>query len=450
MRVLFISHFFPPTHTAGAENYTLGIARRLAASGHEVYVLCAGRWTEGKQYWNGQTHEVYEDVSVTRLHLSWTKAPDPNRFLYANPIVADYLEKFLKTIQPDVLHITSCYTLSASVIETAKRAGLPVVLTLVDFWFLCPSLHLLRSTGELCNGQTTPWECLHCMLAGAKVFRWPARILPEPLLRRGLTLASELLWINRRRGLQGMALDMTERKTYLAEQLRQVDVILAPSLFLADMHRAVMGELEIRVQPYGHDLAWTKALLARTGDAQFRFAFMGQITSIKGVHLLVEAFLRLSDLPGLQLDIWGDLAQDPAYTEQLRRLADEDERVTLRGRFLRAQLGQVLVDTDVVVVPSTWYENNPLTLQEAFAAGRPVIATNLGGMSEFVQHEVNGLLFERDNIDDFARQLRRVATEPDLVERFRSAIPPVRSLDQEVVDLMQIYTSLSKSTLEAA
>ena len=439
MRVLFLCHFFPPTHTSGAENYTFNLAQALVKQGHQVQVLCAGTWDSGERYWNGYTDETYAEIQVRRLHICWHKAPDPNRYLYDNPVTAAHLRDWLAELRPDVVHITSCYTLSASVIQVCKDAGLPVVLTLVDFWFLCPSLHLLRSDGALCDGQTTPWQCLRCLMAGAKAYRWPARLLPEAAIEPVLSAASRNAILNRQRGLRGLALNMAERKQVMSRQLQQVDVLLAPSRFLAETHAAVIDGLPLRVQEYGHDLSWLADYSAeRTSGGPVRFCYMGQITHDKGVHVLVEAFLRLDPTSCAQLDIWGGL-NDSVYVAHIRQLCAHSGNIQLRGRFPRSQLAAVLAEADVVVAPSIWYENNPLVIQEAFAARIPVIASSLGGMAEFVTHELNGLLFKPSDADDLARQMERIVIEPELLERLRVGIPTVKTIEQETTQLMQLY-----------
>ena len=98
------------------------------------------------------------------------------------------------------------------------------------------------------------------------------------------------------------------------------------------------------------------------------------------------------------------------------------EGIFLRGRYDRKGLGAILAETDVVVVPSIWYENAPLVIQEAFATKTPVIATNLGGMAEAVFHGVDGLLFERNDPEDLARQLVRIVNEPGLLRKMADAI----------------------------
>jgi glycosyltransferase involved in cell wall biosynthesis len=442
MKILFLSHVFPPNYTSGAENYTFNLAQALVQHGHQVYVLCAETWDSGAHYWNGHTDEMYEGIWVRRLNLCWHKAPDPNRYLYDNPVTAEHLRVWLPEVQPDVAHVTSCYTLSASIIQVCKNAGLPVVVTLVDFWFLCPSLHLLRRDGALCDGQTTPWLCLQCVLGGAKTFRWPSRLLPDSLLEPILTSISQRPAVSKLRGLRGMALNMAERKQVTAERLRQADVILAPSQFLASLHAAVIDDLPLWVKPYGHDLSWLTGYRGRLPDDGLRFCYMGQISDDKGVHVLVEAFLRLDSTAGVTLDIWGGLDSRTAYVSRIKELAARSDNIHLCGRFSRSELGHVLSQTDVVVVPSLWYENNPLVIQEAYAARVPVIASDLGGMSEYVRHEVNGLLFERGDVDDLARQLRRVVTEPTLLTQLRAGIPSVKTIEQETDELLNIYEQL--------
>mgnify|MGYP001049924798 CR=1 FL=1 len=214
MKILLISGFFPPIHIAGSEKRALGYALALRKLDHSVQVLCAGSFDEGPHYWNGYSDETYRGIAVRRVHLNWQLAPDPNRYLYENPVIAEHLDSWITEWQPDLAHIISCYTLSASVIEVARRRAVPLVLTLVDFWFVCPRLSLLHADGSLCDGRTTPWDCLRCRLWGAKFYRWSRRILPESLVKQGLTYVSKHPSLSRRRGLRGMALNMERRKQY--------------------------------------------------------------------------------------------------------------------------------------------------------------------------------------------------------------------------------------------
>ena len=444
MNILFLCHFFPPHHTAGAENYTYHLASQLIAQGHRVAVLCVERWVEGERYWNGLADEIYEQIEIRRLNLCWYKAPDPNRYLYNNPITAKVVEEWIAVWKPDVVHLTSAYTLSASVIAECRRAGLPIVVTLVDYWFLCPTLHLLHKDGVLCDGNTSAWDCLNCLLTGTKVARLSERFLPKNMSQGLLQAISQRNWLNRWAGVRGMALDMGERKQYVQTQLRSADMVLSPSHHLAQLHTAIMPGLQITIQAHGHDLAWVNRYQHQP-NTQLRIVYIGQISHDKGVHLLIAAFNQLGDCgANARLDIWGEVNEKSRYGEEIKQSAENRPQITLRGRFPRQQLPQVLAQADLVVVPSLWYENSPLVIHEAFAAQIPVVATRLGAMAEWVIDGVNGLLFDYNSADDLCLQLRRVCQTPSLLAHFRSNIPPVKSIETEVTELVTLYTQLEE------
>lgn len=440
MRILLASNFFPPTHTAGTEKRTLGYATQLQAKGHDVQVICVGKWSEGEGYWNGITDEVYAGVPVRRINVNWALAPDPNRYLYRNPLIEQQLTHWLEQWQPEIMHITSCNTLSASIIAAGKAQQVPIVLTLTDFWFLCPRVTLLRSDGSLCDGDTTSWDCLRCLLQETKVYRGLRTIFPEERTAKLLSSVSKRSGLSRRRGLRGMALDMEERKSYLAQMIAQVDRLTAPSTALRDVFATSGTTQPVRVIHSGHDLSWLSTLPAKVPTSKFRIGYIGQIIPIKGVHTLIAAFLAAGLAGRAQLDIYGDTGSNLPYMAQLDALQwQQTDAIRFRKAFPHHQLGEVLSEIDLLVVPSLWHENNPRVIQEAFAGKTPVIAADVGGISEFVHHEVNGLLFERDNSADLAHQLQRIVYEPGLLGRLTAGIPSVKTVAEEVAEIEEIY-----------
>jgi glycosyltransferase involved in cell wall biosynthesis len=203
---------------------------------------------------------------------------------------------------------------------------------------------------------------------------------------------------------------------------------------------ASVENLSTCIESYGHDLSWLQNYHHKIPEDVLHFCYLGQICHDKGVHILIEAFLNLEKTAhDVVLDIWGGLDSDSPYVRRIHELAASSNNIHLHGGFSRTQLADVLSQSDVVVVPSIWYENNPLVIQEAFAAQVPVIATDLGGMSEFVQHGANGLLFESDNVTDLLNQMQRVVNEPSLLSQLRKGILPVKTIEQEVAQLMVIY-----------
>jgi glycosyltransferase involved in cell wall biosynthesis len=388
--------------------------------------------------------DTYRQVPVRRIHLNWTRAPDPNRFLYCNPMVEKQVGQWLAQWEPDIVHVTSCLTLSASVIQAAKACQLPVVLTLTDFWFVCPRVILLRGDGSLCDGRTTSWECLKCMLWDEKAYQSLRSILSDEHVAFILTWISKHPQISRMRGLRGMALDMQHRKSYLATMLDAADRVTAPSAFLRGTLKGCGISTPIRVVHSGHDLAWLVNSPKKRPASLVRIGYVGQVIPIKGVHILLSAFQSADLVNRAQLLIFGDHDRSPEYTEHLAILANgSNSTAEFRGAFPYEHLGEVLSEIDVLAVPSQWHENNPRVIQEAFASKTPVIASDVGGIVEFVQHEVNGLLFERGDVDELSRKLQRIVQEPGLLERLQAGVPRVKTIEEEVTELEAIYSELA-------
>jgi glycosyltransferase involved in cell wall biosynthesis len=112
------------------------------------------------------------------------------------------------------------------------------------------------------------------------------------------------------------------------------------------------------------------------------------------------------------------------------------------GRYDHQEVDRVLSAVDVVVVPSIWYENAPLVIGEAFLAGKPVVMAVFGGMQEWVEDEVNGLLFRQRDVDDLRRKLARFIADPGLVGRPARNCPAVKSIDRDAWGMEERYRAL--------
>jgi glycosyltransferase involved in cell wall biosynthesis len=439
MRICLVSHFLPPERDAGTENYTWGLARALVQRGHEVDALCASGWETGERYWNGVGFERLDGIGVTRIRLNWMRAAEPNRAVFQSDTVRDWVERWLRDRAPDVVHVTSAITLGTGVLEAPHRLGLPLVLTLMDFWFLCARTVLARGSGELCDGRTTAWDCQRCVLDRSGLFRRLHPFVPpafEPHLWHAVSRVAPL---TRLRGIRGLALDTYRRKRVMAEAIELPDVVVAHSNVVRRLFAEAGLSARVRHVPNGHDLDWLGRFPGRTPSPELRIGYMGQIAEIKGVHTLIDGYRRADLGARARLDIWGHADRDPVYRDRLVTLAGDRPDIRLRGPFTRTALPDVLADTDVLVVPSLWHENAPLVIHEAFAAGIPVVASDCGGMAEAVSDGVDGLLFERGNATDLARQLRRLVDEPGLLSTLRAGIPRVRRVDEEVDEVVDLY-----------
>lgn len=446
MVILIITHFFPPGHFGGTETLTVGLAKALIAAGHRVQVICAESWETAPGPEIEATDDVFEGIPVRRLHFNWMQAPDVFRSMYNNPLVEAYLDTYIAEHRPDIMHITSCYSLSASVITAAHRAGLPIILTATDFWFLCARNTLLQSDGRLCSGPESAWKCAQCNLSKAKIYRWTNAVLPESILSPLLLHIGKIPAITRQRGVRGMHGDWEDRFAFLLESLSRVNVIITASRFLKDLLiQYGVPEERIQFSPYGFDTEWAKASPAKHVTDTLRLGFIGQLIPMKGPDILIRAVRALGQDARVTLRIYGNLDKHPEYGQELLALAADDPRISFMGTFPHHAIGEVLGGIDALVVPSTWYDF-PLIIPSSFATHTPVIATDMPGMNELVMDGIDGLLFERGSVDSLAQQIMRLLDEPALLETLKAQITPVKTVETMRDEYVALYRSVTAAT----
>lgn len=235
-----------------------------------------------------------------------------------------------------------------------------------------------------------------------------------------------------------------ERAGFIGERLGAVDRILAPTRLTRDLLlKNGVGGAKVKVSRYGVDLSGIEGVEpSRNDPPPLRIGFMGTLAPHKGCDLLIKAFRSLPPEAEVTLTIHGNLERFKRYVRRLRNMAEGDERISFAGAFGREGVGEVLAGMDALAVPSRWYENAPVVIYEAFAARTPVVATDLGGMSEVVEHGKNGLLFALDDAGDLAKQLRRLYEEPGLLGRLRENPGPVKTVEENMAELEDLYREL--------
>lgn len=425
---------------------TLGLARELRARGYEPYVFAAKRSVPHGDIRPYETEDYELDgIPVRRVGRPQEGLSRPYRLNYHNEAMARRALEYAREVWPDVVHLMHLQGLSASVVPAFTELGVPVVFTAADFWTVCPVVDLRRHDGVMCTGPDVT-HCVRCIASRNRnpFVKGAAGRVPGAVLKVADGLSRTRL--SRFSGFLRQVAAVRERPEYIRERMKPVDHVLAYTHLTRDLLVANgIGEGKTSVSHYGIDASRLAGASEqrRPSTTTLRVGFVGTLVPHKGCDLLLRAF-RAS--PGLDatLAVYGSFRGYESYGEELRALAGEDERISFRGAFPREELGRVLSGIDVLVVPSRWYENAPGVIFEAFAAGVPVVATDLGGLSEFVGHGENGLLFRLDDAEDLARQLRRLVEEPDLLDRLRRGIPPVKSVGEYADELEGLYDTLLK------
>lgn len=427
MRILLVVHGRPPASTGGTEIYTDHLAHALAER-HEVAIVHPSRPDAGELRSEGITAFAVHDPAAAAAGFEAYRAPG------MTAAVAGVLDSW----RPDVVHVHHLSGLSTGVVFEARRRGVPVVVTLHDFWTLCPLGQLLDLRRQVCPGPS-PTRCLGCV--GAQVAAAPtaARTTAARLPLAGV--AGRLFARATGRGAPRVAARLLEMR----ELLRTADARLAPSRFLRE-RMAALGIGGIEVVPNGHPPLPAAPRVPAT-NGRVRFGYVGAVIPSKGVHVLAEAFRLLAD-PRAELQIHGPVLPyhgDEGYGERLRDRLGPDAGA-LRGAFPHEGRGAVLAGLDVLVVPSIWEENAPLTVHEAFQARVPVVASRHGGLAELVRDGLDGLLFRPGDAHDLARVMRRLMDDGER-KRLGNDPPPVPSLPDHVIALEAIYTRVRETVV---
>ena len=446
MRIVQVVNGLPPEYLGGTETYAATLAQELARQGHAVSVF-ARREDSTRPEYAVETTTV-EQVEISRINNTQRQS---TAFAdsYRNDPIATCFGEVLDRFQPDIVHFQHLVYLSTTCVQEAVRRRIPVVMTLHDYWLICQRGRFLKPDLSVCPGQTDAGcaRCFHHLLdtKTAALYRWL-----KPLLGQQSWLREQVRrWYGKRAGSQSVSLaarqQIQARMAHIRALCQSVSLFLAPSRFLREQfvafgippEKILFHECGLQtdtIQPAPKARVPHKNRSSRP----LVFGYIGVVDPVKGVHLLVEAF---QTLPQAELHIYGGEAAYAPYPDEKRfrsRLANS-ARIRCMGRYEQHELGRILAEVDVVIVPSIWYENAPLVIREAFLAHTPVITADFGGMREWVTDGVNGLLFQPRNIDDLRHKMNRFITEPDLVARLSRAFPAVRSISADAALLEQHY-----------
>lgn len=380
-RILVIAHGHPDFNKGGGEIAAYSLFREYAKHPdvREAFFLAR----------IGKNRPALGGISLYGDHeYLWEQNLGNNFFMEGQNIYATVhiFASFLKVLKPDIVHLHHAVHLGYEIIQIIKKT-LPqakIYFTLHEYIPICHhSGQMITTSGEVCKKPSYE-ACTHCF--------------PE------FTVA-----------------DFWQRKRRFQHFFSLIDKFIAPSKFLRQQYidwgitpeRIVMMENALRsMKPLPFSLKRElDRLIGRQSD-KCRFGFFGQITPWKGVDILLQALTLLPKKTQKQfiLEIHAaNLEQQPKeYQERIKNLLkniEESNMVQWIGSYDQDQIADRMAGIDWVIVPSIWYENSPVTIQEAFYYGRPVIASNLGGMAEKVHHDVDGLLVSPKNPSAWAETL---------------------------------------------
>src|SRR5579863_7485406 len=286
----------------------------------------------------------------------------------------------------------------------------------------------MRWGSDQCDGDLDSAPCAACMLHGkglGRALSGAVASLPAAI-GRGVG----------RIGLNGKVMTAVRaselvqlHKDSFSGLLEEADAIVAVCTWAYDLmlrNGADKSKLTISHHALRNAPEIERSAKPRKAGDDISIAFVGRLAPEKGIEILLKAMRRIGSRR-LKLDIFGTTGAGEAESLKRAVTGAGDERIRLRAPFPNANAISELGAYDCLAVPSQWMETGPLVVLEAFAAGIPVIGSNLGGIAELVEHEKNGLLVEPASIEAWVAAFNRLLTEPGLLPRLRLGIPEVRT-----------------------
>ncbi len=416
LKVLYISNNHPHAYVGGAEVYSYELYKAMQGSDELEPIFLARTTAPAHSIYRGT---VFHAADGNPNEVLWSMVGyDP--FLMTSAKKEQYFvhfHQFLQAYRPDLVHIQHTIGLGLDLIRQIKNSlpGTPVIYTLHEFQALCHAEgHMLRTQGgELCQ-QASPVRCHTCF----------PDIPPQHFFLRERLVEASFRW---------------------------VDLFLSPSRFLLRRfcERGIPPE-KIRFMENGRVLP-ERGIDTEEDPPLGKIGFFGQVGPHKGITVLMKAMKLLWQSGEREIRLLlngGNLEfQAQEFQDEVRGLLEDCAgNTTFRGRYDVSEIPQRMREVAWVVVPSIWWENSPLVIQEAFMNGRPVLCSGLGGMAEKVTHDVDGLHFQAGNAADLAATLRRVAKSATQWKRLRAGIAPVYSIE----DAARAHAALYRSLLERA
>jgi glycosyltransferase involved in cell wall biosynthesis len=424
MKILMVVHSFLPDAFAGVEIHAYHLARLLRER-HDVIVLHRIEDEEAPE--GSYTFGQYKEIPVVRLVNNHTLKSREN--LDITPGMRERFAEILDQLLPDVVHFQHLGHLSTDLVDEVEDREIPTLASLHDYWYICARVQLYVPGKGRCPGPSI-FRCTQCFNEDDELVRSMSRFafLGDRAARCWMNACTHIDWP------AAMRL-MVRRLEGMRDLLGRFHLILANSRHTRRRHiRFGVPARRIRVLRCGID---TRRLAeARHEPAvNVRFGYIGSIMEHKGIELLVKAFRRV---PEASCKIWGDPAASQEAVKLFESL-DVPENVRFMDGFEQKEIDGVLSRIDVLVVPSIWEEAYGLTVDEAKAAGIPVIASRIGGIPEHLHHGKEGFLFKPGDADELERVIRRLAGRPDRVEALQPSGDDVMNLFDNAREVEEAY-----------
>jgi glycosyltransferase involved in cell wall biosynthesis len=409
MKILLVNNFY--YNRGGDCTYLFSLKKLLERKGHKVAVF-------------SMHHPENFESEYSKYFVSYINYAEEikNRNIYSGLKVLSRsiysveakknIERLIKDENPDIVHLNNIrHHLTPSIIYTIKKYNIPIVWTLHDYQLICPNISFL-SHGKICE------RCKK------RKYFWP----PIVRCKKNSFLASAMAAFEHSIQMIAGVYDL-------------VDAYICPSRFLKD--KFIEYGFKENTLHYLNYFTDSKSI----DDTEWRgnyYLYIGRLSEEKGIKTLIDAAVKVNSH---KLKIAGD---GPLKEELIAyaKTKNADNHVEFLGHKNREEVGELLKNCKFLVIPSEWYEVTGLVILEAFACGRAVIGSRIGGIPEFVREKLTGLTFEPGNAGELSSKIEYLIRNPDKSEEMgkngRLQIKEEINAEKHYVKLMEIYEAAAK------
>ncbi len=439
MKILVISSGRISDNYGGGQVYVRNLVFELVSEKHNIYYLSliSGDHAASESLWCD--HDGFKECQLIFLYGSLE-----NDFLSDKSHYLNCIDRIINEIQPDIIHAHGWKELACL---AAYRTSTPCIVTAHHGGIVCPAGALLNQHDEICGvpaGQTTCPPCSIQSIPGGQLW-WPLlRLIPlETQLRLGH-------WLRERRFLYfitplgTLALSIREKLAAIKTIGKYATLLIAPTPAIRDaLVRNGIPISKVVVVPHGIPLPQRQPLRRDMGKGPIRFMYVGRISHVKGIHVMLEAFSGLSP-ETYELHIVGGAVTKPEQ-RYLARLRQQYKSVNAiwHGARSHEEIAQQIGSCDVTIHPAICLEVFGLTIAESLAVGRPVIASRCGGAEAQIRDGENGLLVPPNDVKALRQAVQFLIDKPECLQTMARKTGDVVPIEQHVRDLEKIYENVS-------
>lgn len=408
MKILQINscHF----RRGGADVVYLNTGNLLSENGHQVsYFSILDKRNESTPF---SKYFIEKKVDVRASFVSKLK----NIFAYFyNKEAEKKLDMLLKDISPDIAHV-HLYVggLTSSVLKVLKRHGIPVVYTAHDYRLVCPAYAFLDASNNICEA-----------CKGKYFYMCTIKRCSKKNILQSAVMSAEMYYRN-----------------LFYNPAKYIDGFIYVSNFAKEKHNEYFQSLKTKKSLVLYNFTTG---IKNTKTKKKYFLFFGRLSHEKGLNTLISAF---SKLKSCELIIAGDGPERKKIEFTL--IKNEISNIKCVGFVQGEALTELIANAFFVVVPSEWYENNPMTIVEAYRFGAPVIGANIGGIPEIINEGETGFLFESRDVESLTNVIQKAKSlsDSDYVKMCSNAINfSFENFNEEVhyKKLIDFYCEVIKS-----